>query len=36
MTVREFLERVYVALGTPVKIQLAGPLMVKVLGLFVP
>jgi hypothetical protein len=36
MTVRAFLDRVYAALGTPVKIQLAGPTMVKVLGLFVP
>ena len=36
MTVREFLERVYAAVDKPVKIQLAGPTMVKVMGLFVP
>jgi nucleoside-diphosphate-sugar epimerase len=36
MTVREFLDHVYAAVGTPVKIQLAGPAMVKVMGLFVP
>jgi nucleoside-diphosphate-sugar epimerase len=36
ITVREFLERVYAAVDRPVRIQLAGPAMVKVLGLFVP
>ncbi len=36
LTVRAFLDRVYAAAGTPAKIQLAGPAMVKVLGLFVP
>ena len=36
MTVRAFLDRVYAAADGPVKIQLAGPAMVKVLGLFVP
>ncbi len=36
MTVRDFLERIYAAAGTPLKIQLAGPTMVKMLGLFVP
>ena len=36
MTVRDFLERIYAAAGTPLKVQMAGPLMVKVLGLFVP
>jgi nucleoside-diphosphate-sugar epimerase len=36
LTVREFLDRVYAAAGTPVKTQVAGPLMLRVLGLFVP
>lgn len=35
-TVREFLAHVYEAAGTPLKIQLAGPLMLRALGLFVP
>jgi nucleoside-diphosphate-sugar epimerase len=36
MTVRAFLERIYAVAGAPLKIQLAGPLTVKVIGLFVP
>jgi len=36
LTVREFLDHMYAAVGTPAKVQLAGPAMVKVLGLFVP
>jgi nucleoside-diphosphate-sugar epimerase len=36
LTVREFLDRVYAAAGTPVRIQLAGPTMVKLLGLVMP
>ena len=36
MTVREFLDHVYAVAGKPVKIQLAGPAMVKVLGVFIP
>lgn len=36
LTVREFLDGVYAAADRPVKIQLAGPAMVKVMGLFVP
>lgn len=33
---REFLARVYEAAGTPLRIQLAGPAMIRVIGLFVP
>ena len=36
MTVREFLDHVYAVAGKPVKIQLVGPAMVKVLGVFIP
>jgi nucleoside-diphosphate-sugar epimerase len=36
LTVHEFLARVYESAGTPLKIQLAGPLMVRAIGLFVP
>ena len=36
LTVRGFLTLVYAATGTPLKIQLAGPLMLRALGLFVP
>jgi nucleoside-diphosphate-sugar epimerase len=36
LTMRELLARVYEAAGTPVRIQLAGPLMVRAIGLFVP
>ncbi|MEO5966311.1 MAG: NAD-dependent epimerase/dehydratase family protein [Candidatus Limnocylindrales bacterium] len=36
LTVREFLDRVFAAAGTPVKTQVAGPLTLRVLGLFVP
>ena len=36
LTVREFLARVYASAGTPLRIQLAGPLMTRALGVFVP
>jgi nucleoside-diphosphate-sugar epimerase len=36
MTVRQLLDRIFAAAGKPVKIQLAGPLTLRVLGLFVP
>ena len=36
LTVRDFLDRVFFAAGKPVKIQVAGPMMLRVLGLFVP
>ena len=36
LTVRQFLDRVFAAAGTPVKTQVAGPMMLRVLGLFVP
>lgn len=36
LTVRQFLDKVFRTAGTPVKIQVAGPLMVRLLGLFMP
>ncbi len=36
LTLRLFLERVFAVAGTPVRVQVAGPLMVRLLGLFVP
>ena len=36
MTVRQLLDKIFAAAGTPVKIQQAGPLTLRVLGLFVP
>lgn len=36
MTVRAFLERAFAAAGTPAKIRVDGPLMLKVAGLFMP
>ncbi len=36
LTVRQFLDRVYAAAGTPVRTQVAGPMTLRLLGLFVP
>jgi nucleoside-diphosphate-sugar epimerase len=36
ITVREFLDRVYAAAGTPVKVRVAGSLTLRVVGLFIP
>jgi nucleoside-diphosphate-sugar epimerase len=36
MTVRELLERVYAAAGNPLRFRMAGPLMVRALGLVMP
>ncbi len=36
LTVRDFLDRIFTAAGTPVKTQVAGPITLRVLGLFVP
>jgi nucleoside-diphosphate-sugar epimerase len=36
LTVRQVLDRVFAAAGTPVRTQVAGPLMVRLLGVFMP